>query len=146
MPESPTSPNRLSAAARQAEALRLRATGMSFIQIAGQLGYKGPSGAHKAVTTGLQKTLREPAEELRTIENERLDRMLEGVWHKATHGGTWEIDRVLNIMARRAAMFGLDTENRAAEEIAHKAQAYLDLFNMAREDAKDMSEASESLT
>lgn len=138
MPESPTSPRRLTVAQKQAEALKLRASGMSFPDIAKKLGYKNRNGAFYAVTTALQKTLQEPADELRVIEAERLDRMLEGIWDKAINGGTWQIDRVLNIMDRRAKLLGLDKP--ATEDTAQKAQMYLDLLEMARSDARDMSE------
>jgi hypothetical protein len=119
--EPATSQRRLNAAQKQAEALRLRATGMSFEKIAKELGYRGHQGAHRAVTTGLEKTLREPADELRTLEAERLDRMLEGIWEKAINGGTWQIDRVLSIMDRRAKLLGLDTNNDIGRQAVDEA-------------------------
>jgi gamma-glutamyl:cysteine ligase YbdK (ATP-grasp superfamily) len=84
---------------------------MRFIDIANELGYKAESGAFRAVKAGLQKTLQEPADQLRTMEAERLDRMLEGLWEKAITGHTWEVDRVLAIMDRRAKLLGLDSGN-----------------------------------
>lgn len=111
MPER-TSPQRIKAAHRQAEALKLRASGMRYEDIAKQLGYKNHQGAWKAVKTALKKTIQEPADELRQMEAERLDRMLEAMWAKATSStakdATWYVDRVLKIMERRAALLGLD--------------------------------------
>lgn len=104
-----TSPQDMTATQKQAEAMRLRASGMSLDAIAKRLGYRSHSGVHKAISSGLKKTLREPADELRTLEAERLDRMLEGLWDQAINGGTWQVDRVLNIMERRARLLGLDT-------------------------------------
>lgn len=140
MPESATSPNNLSAAQRQAEALRLRASGKSFEAIAEALGYRSPSGAHKAVTTGLQKTLQEPADELRVMEAERLDRMLEGLWQKAINGGTWEVDRVLNIMERRAKLLGLDSSGDSGE-VGRLADAFMSGVHTVKSmPVQDMSE------
>jgi hypothetical protein len=140
MPEDKTSQNRMSAVQKKAEALRLRASGMKLEDIKKRVGYRSVSGVHKAIVTGLQETLQEPADELRKMEVERLDRMLEGIWEKATKGGTWQIDRVLSIMERRARLLGLDKPPSEGSDIAAKAQFYLDLVNSARAQAKDLSE------
>ncbi len=81
---------------------------MELQEIARRVGYRSASGVHRAIVSGLKKTLQEPADELRTMEAERLDRMLEGLWQKAISGDTWSVDRVLNIMERRARLLGLD--------------------------------------
>jgi hypothetical protein len=103
---------RIFAAERHVRAIELRKAGVTFQQIADQLGYANAAGAHKAVTTALREMLREPTEELRALEVARLDHMLLGIWQKATSGGTWEIDRALKIMERRAALLGLDAPKR----------------------------------
>ena len=137
--KSATGKGKLTATQKQAEALRLRTQGKPLAEIARILGYRGESGAHRAIRTGLQKTLQEPADELRTMEAERLDRMLEGLWDKAVSGDTWSVDRVLGIMDRRAKLLGLDKSS--ADDPAAGAQRYLDLYNMAVADAADKSEA-----
>ena len=81
-----TSVRNLSALDRQMQALDLRKSGASFAQIAQALGYATPSGAHKAVMSAIKKTLREPAEEVRTLELERLDRLQMAAWTKAIKG------------------------------------------------------------
>lgn len=106
------SPKRITEQERIRQAVELRKAGASFQQIADQLGYAEPSGAHKAVTRALKAMLREPTEELRALELERLDKMLFGIWRKAIAGGTWEIDRVLKIMERRATLLGLDAPKK----------------------------------
>lgn len=129
----------MSAAAKQAEALRLRAGGMDYDGIAARLGYKNRAGAHKAVMVGLQRTLQEPADELRTMEAERLDRMLEGLWEKAIEGHTWSVDRVLNIMERRAKLLGLDKPPTA--NFDSQAAAFLSGVDTVRAmQTEDMSE------
>ncbi len=98
----------LEAIERQSKALELRKAGLSFDEIAKQTGYHGKAAAYKAVHTALQRTLREPADELRTLEAERLDCLLAGIWKLATEGEPGALDRILRIMERRAKLLGLD--------------------------------------
>jgi len=112
--ESKASANRISAAERQVQALALRKAGIGYAAIARQLGYAGPSGAYKAIMTALHALTREPAEELRTLELARLDDLLAGLWAAARQGNVLKVDRVLKIMARRAALLGLDAPQRVA--------------------------------
>ena len=138
MKHSKTTEGKLTATQKQAEALRLRTKGFEYSEIADRVGYRGESGAYKAVMAGLKKTLQEPADELRKMEAERLDRMMAGLWDKAIDGDTWSVDRVLNIMERRARLLGLDKPPE--RDVGDEAQKYLDLLNMARQDATDLSE------
>ena len=111
--ESKTSPRRLLGWERQRQALELRKAGASYDSIAKELGYRDRSGAYRAVAVALLKTLQEPAAEVRQLELERLDKMLLGLWRPATSGHEGAVDRVLRIMARRAALLGLDAPVRA---------------------------------
>lgn len=106
--ETIASGNRIDAAQKQRQALELRKAGVGYVAIAQKLGYSGPSGAHKAVTTALRKTIQEPADDLRTLELERLDRMQAALWEQVQKGHQGAIDRVLKIMQRRADLLGLD--------------------------------------
>jgi hypothetical protein len=110
--ESKTSVRRLDAVERQRQALELRKSGKTYEFIAGSLGYASPNGAYKAIHTALRAVLREPAEELRTLEVERLDALLDGLWKKAASGDTWSVDRALKIMERRANLLGLDAPKK----------------------------------
>jgi hypothetical protein len=108
MGEPKTSERRLDAADRQRRALELRRSGASFDAIAATLGYRSKSGAFKAVMTGLRATLREPSEELRVLELERLDALLRGIWATACAGDPQALDRALRIAERRAKLLALD--------------------------------------
>lgn len=138
MPRGATHPKSMSVAVKQAQAMRLRAGGMTFRAIADELGYRSEQAAYKAVKTGLQKTLREPADELRTLEAERLDRLLEGLWEKAISGDTWSVDRVLNIMKRRAELLGLDSTG--AGDVEQYLGSFLAGIEAQKSAARDLSE------
>jgi hypothetical protein len=55
--ESTTSPRRVEAVLRQAEACKLRGVGATYAAIARTVGYRDPSGAWRAVWAALRKTL-----------------------------------------------------------------------------------------
>jgi hypothetical protein len=106
--ESKASPRRIRAAEKQVRALELRKAGVYYDQIAKELGYKGHQGAYKAVMSALQRTLQEPADELRRMEIARLDSLFFEVYRSARQGSLPAIDRALKIMERRARLLGLD--------------------------------------
>ncbi len=96
---------------KQRQALQMRKSGETYADIATELGYKGASGAHAAVRTALKKTLQEPAEELRMLERERLDAMLQALWPKVEAGDVKAIEAALKVEERRAKLLGLDAPN-----------------------------------
>lgn len=122
MPNRPggyrTSGLAITAAERQAQALEYRKMGWTHAHIAKHLGYASQSGAQKAVETALRRTIQEPADALRTLELERLDVLMSGVWPRASIGDPRSIVAALNIMRRRAALLGLD----APKKIEHSGE------------------------
>lgn len=122
---------------RDSEALELKKQGLTYRQIGDRLGCS-PSTAYEAVQRALASTRQEPADALRRIEAERLDRMtviLEEVLHRRMgvvdalrsdpgldeDGKTGEasdelllktVDRYLRIQERRAKLLGLDAPAR----------------------------------
>src|SRR5512138_1806264 len=103
----------LDALEKQRQALELRKAGVPYAKIADALGYKHASGAHKAVSSALRKTLQEPADDIRLLELERLDVMLFALWPSVTKGIQGAIDRALRVMERRASLLGLDAPKKA---------------------------------
>lgn len=99
-------------AEKRRQALELRKAGVGYEQIALKVGYSGPGAAYREIHAALREITREPAEELRTLETERLDRMLMGLWEKARAGDLKTVDRVLRIMERRSRLLGLDAPER----------------------------------
>lgn len=98
----------IAATERQRRALQLRKQGMEYSEIAAALGYASGSGAHAAVRGALKKTLQEPADELRAIENARLDAMLAALWPAIERGDPKAIAAGVKLSERRAKLNGLD--------------------------------------
>ena len=101
-------PKAVAAAERQSEALALRKRGLSFEAIAATLGFASRSGAYEAVRAGLDKTLREPSEDLRKLELARLDAMQESIYEAVMGGDLDAISTALRISERRSRLLGLD--------------------------------------
>lgn len=105
---SKTSPEQIAVDEKQIKALELRKAGVSLRQIAEELGYASPSGAHEAIKAALGKARAEPAQDLRNLMAARLDEMLVATYENALQGDVDSIAAVLRIEERRARLFGID--------------------------------------
>lgn len=99
----------LNAAARAINALELRKQGATYEVIARECGYGDRGAAYNAIKRELARSLREPADDVRKLEVDRLDDLFKVYYAMALNGDGWSMDRVLRIMERRAAFLGLDT-------------------------------------
>jgi len=123
-PESKASKRILRGRQREEQSLALRLTGATYRQIGSELGIT-EQGAHAAVMRALKRLnerIAEGAEEVRQLELGRLDALLEAVWPRATMGKVDAVDRALKIMARRAALLGLDNIKQHLEVSVHDAE------------------------
>lgn len=112
----------------RAEAVKLRKLGLPFQQIAERVGYSSRQAAHQAVTKALTEIREETqgtADDLRTLEAERLDHLWRIAMTEAiTNRDMRAIDTALRIMDRRAKLFGLDkADERMAQAIEANAEA-----------------------
>lgn len=116
---------RLLAKERERKALELRKAGMSLRQIAEAVGYADESGAQRAIVRGLKNITHEPAQELKTLEMERLNAMLLVLWPKIqdpNHEHHFEaFDRALRLMDKIDRLQGLDAPQQVelSGQIAH---------------------------
>lgn len=106
--ESKSGPDKIGLAERRAKALELRKAGASYEQIADKLGYSNRGNAYRDVDREIKAITAEPAKQVLTLELERLDAMLMGLWSGARSGNQGAVDRVVRIMDRRARYLGLD--------------------------------------
>jgi hypothetical protein len=88
----------------------LREAGVSFEEIARQLGYRSRGSAYHAVIAGLKAAREESARSLRRLEERRLNRLWLAAFPRAVSNppDLEAIDKCIKIMARRAAYRGLD--------------------------------------
>jgi hypothetical protein len=104
------------------EALQLRAAGATFEEIGDRQGVT-KSAAKKRVDRALDRTLREPAEQLRELEAVRLDRYMllaEQAAHSAlSHGKSplFALDRLISLSERRSKLLGLDAPSRQVVQV-----------------------------
>lgn len=123
MAEKPRSGTKASSRAlevfeRQLQAVELRKQGLGFQEIADRLGYAGHQGAYKAVMAALKKTLQEPTDELRHLELQRLDAMLNALWPAIMKQDGYTprtVEVALKVMDRRAALLGLDAPKQVED-------------------------------
>jgi transcriptional regulator with XRE-family HTH domain len=97
-------------------ALKLRAEGLSYKEIASEMGVSLQC-AHNWVTAALEEARKDTAEsiaELRELESTRLDRLLVKWFKKAEEGNAEALSAVLRIAERRAKMYGIDAPTRTA--------------------------------
>ena len=106
---------------KRRQSLELRKAGATFDMIARQVGYASPASAYKAVLQALRDTCQEPADDVRRLELERLDRLMLAHWPAAIGNASDPEDPgaklpadadaaelVLKITDRRAKLLGLD--------------------------------------
>jgi predicted transcriptional regulator len=110
MPRSKSNPRALRAAENRVQAVQLRKLGYSTYYIADQLGV-----SHQAVSKMLNVALKELAEEqmntteeLRALENTRLDHYLQKLEGMIEEGDIMAINTSLRISERRSKLNGLD--------------------------------------
>ena len=60
----------------------------------------------------LRSDVAEDTADVRDMEIQRLDAMLEGMWSKAARGNVAAVDRVLKIMERRCKILGIDAPTK----------------------------------
>jgi hypothetical protein len=89
-------------------ALELRLAGASYDQIATTLGLKTRSASYRMVERVLARMVQEPSDQVRALELARLDSWLMRITPLIHQGNLEALDRGLKIMARRAALLGLD--------------------------------------
>ena len=105
-----TSPDRIKAKERQAQAVELRKAGVSYQAIATALDYRSRQAAYDAVDRALKQLIELPSLELRQLDLERLDKMQRDLWPPGRDTGA--IHAILSIMERRAKLLGLDAPDK----------------------------------
>ena len=104
---------------KQLAVLELRKTGATWRQIAEAVGYTHASAARKAYLRAYDRTLQAPADELRDLELERLDRLQMAYWKDAVEGNIKAADYVLKVIQVRARIIGIEAPTRIQAEVVN---------------------------
>jgi hypothetical protein len=94
--------------AKEQKVVTLRREGLTWEQIAAEVGYSSPSGASDAYYRASSRVVRDDIETIRQLENDRLDILFHSVWQKAIDGDHKAVETCLKVMTRRAKLLGLD--------------------------------------
>ena len=104
---SGTAPREIRHKERMAIALDFRIQGLSYRKIAGKMN-TDQGTAFRLVDDAIRAITREKAEQVLSLELERLDMMQEAVFDKAREGNETSINTVLKISERRGKLEGID--------------------------------------
>jgi hypothetical protein len=117
---------------RDTDAFNLRLAGATFADIGRQLGI-AETNARKAYMRQLERLAPiADREEQRRLEAQRLDRLQLPHWQKAINGDAEATQTVLNIMARRARLLGLDAQ--VSEDLNAILKAIHELRQLPQDD------------
>ncbi len=113
------SPKRIAQRDRMRQVLDMRRAGATLQVIADKLGYANPSGPKKVIEIALKEVLKEPTEEIRKIEFERLEAMTLVLWPRVFRRDgnppdMASINAMLRVMERRAGLLGLDAPKKVS--------------------------------
>lgn len=93
----------------QETALACRIAGLSYPKIAAHMGVSVGS-AHAYVTDALAESaarIETNADNLRELELERLDKLIAGLWPKASNGSPSHVDKIVKVMEDRRKLAGI---------------------------------------
>ena len=102
---------------REVQALELRRAGLSYRQIAVEVGWANESSAYRAVERAMNRVLQEPADKVRRLECERLDDWLSKLYPAIDRGEARSIEVGLKVLERRAKLLGLDSPVRIEAQV-----------------------------
>lgn len=112
---SQTATKKVIAVDKQQQALELRKGGLSYQQISSYMGCS-KGYAYKLVKKGLEELtdkVRNSADELRELENSRLDMLWSKAYSTARNGDMQAVNTCIKISERRAKLNGLDSPTRS---------------------------------
>lgn len=112
--------------AKQDHAAVLRASGMTYQQIANACGYANHVGAMKAVDAAMRRNVYDAVDEVRRVELARLDHITAQLWpviegNNGVNAALRATEQYMRVSERRARLTGMDAPERKAmkAEITH---------------------------
>ena len=100
--------NRALAAARRAQAVQLKASGLTYAAIATEMGYANRGTVYRIISEALKAQNVEAVEQLRNLEVARLDTLQRAMWPAAMAGDVHAASVVTRVIMTRSRLLGLD--------------------------------------
>jgi hypothetical protein len=97
---------------RRSEAVRLRTAGLSYEQVAQELGYANRGTVHRIVQQALSAREADSVDELRHLELARLDDVQAALWPRMMAGEVSAALGVLRVIDQRIRLLGLEPRRR----------------------------------
>ena len=110
----------IAAMEKRVQAVELRRLGLGYRQIAEKMALSSPGNAYRMVAAelkDLRAECKESAEQLRAVEAERLDMMWRALMPRIASGDAKAVSAGVQIMKRRADMFGLDSPQQVEHTV-----------------------------
>lgn len=111
LPEEPLSRVKEEQKARRTQALSLRLSGLSYEDIAKHLSISSVK-ASQLVNETLERAENQSVDQMRELENSRLDRAQAAIWSSVLKGDLKAIDRFLRISQQRSKINGLEAPKK----------------------------------
>jgi hypothetical protein len=119
-------------------AATMRREGLNSREIADALGYKSTSGASAAVRFGIELLqIAEPADTLRLVQMNRIERLIRVLWDQAESGDVDAIDRVIKLMQEESKLQGLYAPIKI--DMDAEIRALADEFGVPYEEAQRLA-------
>ena len=100
--------NRALAAARRVRAVELRTAGLTYDQIAAELGYANRGTVYHVVSGALEAQTVAAVDQLRSLEVERLDMLQLAMWQGAMEGDVPSAIAAIRCIMSRCRLLGLE--------------------------------------
>lgn len=109
--------------ARRTKAVSMALAGLSDEQVGRELGIS-TSGARELIARTLEDTRNYQVDQMRQVENARLDRAQAAIWSEVLKGDLKAINAFIRISERRSRMNGLDAPSKIQMSVSVKAEMH----------------------
>jgi len=110
-----------------------RTQGLTFAQIAEQLGYAHPAAAKKAYSRAVRARPDELVQEDRALDLNRIDLLIAALWPAAMQGDHRSTLTLIKLLERRAKLLGLDQPTKIAPTTPDGEEPYEQMGDEERE-------------
>jgi len=120
------------------QAVKLRAQGYTYEQIARSCGYSGRQSAQKAVQNELSRRVSANVDEMRKLQQLALDEIIRLLWSRlTTKKGTlnlFVVDRILKALDQEAKLWGLYAPRARSGETPYSGKTHVVIIREVKTD------------